>query len=353
MNKTQKTYKPDKPFKKVEDQIETLKKRGLEITDVNSAKEAILTYNYYNIINGYKQPFIEDSSNGVDKYKKGTNFNDLLDLYKFDRSLRKNIFTITLDIECTFYTHVAYAIGEKYGHKPQNYLHILNYKQGKKQTNKKSQRTNLLARLNKYIKYSEIEPLKYYRENYKNMPPWILVKGLTFGEVYTLYELSKSDVKDSIIKGILGVKTIDEPLREFFAKMMSVIIKYRNWSAHGGRIYNHRCKPHVAYWDSLCDSFEITRKEFNKGQGKNDLLALTMCICFFYQERPESFIEYFVSLNQACQTFKNSNIVTYSQVIRETGLPIEVHSIFLEMLKKREFATAFTKEYKELSEVPS
>lgn len=26
MNKTQKTYKPDKPFKKVEDQIETLKK---------------------------------------------------------------------------------------------------------------------------------------------------------------------------------------------------------------------------------------------------------------------------------------------------------------------------------------
>ncbi|EAE9843430.1 hypothetical protein CDE09_14575, partial [Listeria monocytogenes] len=91
MNKTQKTYKPDKPFKKVEDQIETLKKRGLEITDVNSAKEAILTYNYYNIINGYKQPFIEDSSNGVDKYKKGTNFNDLLDLYNFDRSLRKNI----------------------------------------------------------------------------------------------------------------------------------------------------------------------------------------------------------------------------------------------------------------------
>lgn len=346
MNKIQIKYKPDKPFKRVEDQIETLRNRGLEITDYESAKKSILTHNYYNIINGYKKPFIETKVNGADKYKKGTNFNDLLDLYKFDRSLRKNIFAITLDIECTFYTHVAYAIGERYGHKPQDYLNLQNYKQGKTQKNKKSQRSNLLNRLKGKISDSEIEPLKYYRENYENMPPWILVKGLTFGEVYTLYALSKKEVKDSVIRGILGVKIIDEDLREFFSKMMSVILKYRNWSAHGGRIYNHRCKPHIAYWEPLCDSFGISRADFNKGQGKNDLLALTMCICFFYQENKKSFIEYFVLLNHTFQDFEKSNILTYSQVIKETGLPVDVHSRFLTMIENNEFSTVYTKKYK-------
>lgn len=86
---------------------------------------------------------------------------------------------------------------------------------------------------------------------------WILVKGLIFGEVYIFYEFFKSDVKDSIIKGILGVKIIDEFLREFFVKMMFVIIKYRNWFVYGGRIYNYRCKFYVVYWEFLCDSFEI------------------------------------------------------------------------------------------------
>lgn len=48
-----------KKFSSIEEQIELLKKRGLNIPDEDKAARYLLTNNYYNIINGYSKYFQE------------------------------------------------------------------------------------------------------------------------------------------------------------------------------------------------------------------------------------------------------------------------------------------------------
>jgi len=81
----------EKPFTTIEDQIEKLGARGLDVSDPG-VKDVLAMENYYNVINGYKWLFIDKTYTGSDeKYKDGANFNELYSLYLFDRGL-KNIF---------------------------------------------------------------------------------------------------------------------------------------------------------------------------------------------------------------------------------------------------------------------
>ena len=46
-------------FKTYEEQIEILKNRGMTIPNENFAKNKLQQNNYYNLINGYKEPFLQ------------------------------------------------------------------------------------------------------------------------------------------------------------------------------------------------------------------------------------------------------------------------------------------------------
>ena len=78
----------DKVFKTYDEQIALLNSRGIEIStsiERSDAKKALQHYGYYNLINGYKMPFLvndlEESAD--DKYKKGTKINEIKALYNF------------------------------------------------------------------------------------------------------------------------------------------------------------------------------------------------------------------------------------------------------------------------------
>ena len=49
-----------KPFLTVDEQIQLLKHRGLEIPDESTAAKMLLSSNYYNIVNGYSKFFPMD-----------------------------------------------------------------------------------------------------------------------------------------------------------------------------------------------------------------------------------------------------------------------------------------------------
>lgn len=57
-----------KPFLTVDEQIQLLKHRGLEIPDESTAAKMLLSSNYYNIVNGYSKFFPMDG----DTYTNGT-----------------------------------------------------------------------------------------------------------------------------------------------------------------------------------------------------------------------------------------------------------------------------------------
>lgn len=77
-----------KPFKTIPEQIAILKQRKMAFPDENFAKKVLSYENYYYVVNGYKEPFI-NSTNPEDSYKPGTTFNELVALYSFDRRLRE------------------------------------------------------------------------------------------------------------------------------------------------------------------------------------------------------------------------------------------------------------------------
>ncbi|WP_206424107.1 hypothetical protein [Vaginisenegalia massiliensis] len=47
-----------KPFKTIDEQIEILTSRKLIIKNEDAAKESLMRFGYYEIINGYKNPFL-------------------------------------------------------------------------------------------------------------------------------------------------------------------------------------------------------------------------------------------------------------------------------------------------------
>jgi abortive infection bacteriophage resistance protein len=80
----------------VQDQIKLLKNRGLEIPDEAKAERYLLNISYYRL-SGYMYPFLKDKKQHL--YKKGSTFDDILNLYRFDRELRLMIFSAIEKIE--------------------------------------------------------------------------------------------------------------------------------------------------------------------------------------------------------------------------------------------------------------
>ena len=83
-----------KPFKTYDEQIEILSNRGLDINNPEYAKIILSQVNYYNLINGYKTPFLNNTySNGVeDVYKAGSSFEEIYSLHEMNLELKEVIF---------------------------------------------------------------------------------------------------------------------------------------------------------------------------------------------------------------------------------------------------------------------
>ncbi|EGO8441344.1 Abi family protein, partial [Enterococcus faecalis] len=62
-----------KPFKTLDEQIIILRNRGLVISDDEVTKSILLRENYYNVINGYKDIFIDRESEDSENFIKNTN----------------------------------------------------------------------------------------------------------------------------------------------------------------------------------------------------------------------------------------------------------------------------------------
>lgn len=100
-----------KDFKSLDEQIDLLEKRGLIIYNKDKAKRFLTNTNYYRFSGYYKPFYIKDT----EQFKEKTTFNDIYNLYNFDRELRNLIFSLTEQVEIKFKTWIAYYISENYG----------------------------------------------------------------------------------------------------------------------------------------------------------------------------------------------------------------------------------------------
>lgn len=120
----------ERPFKSYRSMLKILREKGMDIGKGNEGSRVIKileSENYYNVINGYKDLFIDLSNTSVhgEAYKAGTKFDELYGLYTFDRNLRIVYLKYLVQIENNFKSILSHSFSDKYGH--ENYLKLENF----------------------------------------------------------------------------------------------------------------------------------------------------------------------------------------------------------------------------------
>lgn len=239
-----------KPFKTVEEQIEILKSRGLIIKDEERALSFLKNNNYYELINGYKDFFIDKNKTEEEKkdvYRNDIAFEDIVSLYEFDFETRAIILKGILKIENIIKTKLAYYFSEKYNQE-YNYLNIHNY-------NDKIKSVKIIADISNIIKINMVSSksedmrniLEYYLEKHQNVPLWVLIKKFTFGKLSKFYSALIEEIQFKICGDIeeFYLKEYNRSIsinNKALSQMLEFINIVRNICAHNEKLYNIRYK---------------------------------------------------------------------------------------------------------------
>ena len=224
----------DKPFKTYEEQIELLRIRNLNISDPEFAIHALDTISYYDLINRYQRYFMPNGDSFID----GTTIEQLYSLSMFDRSIQAFILKYSMFIENIFKTKLAYTLSKDFGVDISVYLAKSKYKESYQNPNNVLTFDAVQLECLKTIDDPKIasNPTLYYREHHNHIPPWILLKNLTFSNSINLFKLLKTAQRDDVVNALLP----NEPDRiillsdktNFIICALESIRVFRNAAAH-------------------------------------------------------------------------------------------------------------------------
>lgn len=335
-----------KPFLTIDEQIELLKKRDLIIENDEEAYKLFRLHSYYSVINGYKDIFlcpVKTKAFGEDRFKENVNLKDIINLFNLDIQFRKEILSILEVVESVLSNNIAYILGERYGHQKEDYLKKSNFKRGRKikkwDENKVIGHEFEIDRLFRKLEYcyeSNEHPMKHYREKHKFIPPWVLVKGLTFRNLFYIYKLFKNDDKTYLISRCTGITEthIDNETKEFFIKSLDLMIYYRNWAAHGNRIFSYKTRTELPYYEPAFIKCNLTNDDYKEKIGINDIFALSIALRFFLQNSRLQFEEYYVSMAYYLEDYKERNREYYNLVLKEMGFPENYYELMMNQKEK-------------------
>lgn len=299
-----------KPFADETKQIDILKSRKLDFLDENRAKRVLKRYGYYEIVNGYKM-FLLDDDNTKERYKLGATFEHLTSLYELDKSIRNGVIQASLEIELSLRTAIAYTLAEDFGVEERQYLYYRNFRQGDttwSNDHPTNERAILLNKLN-HILSRNIEPLNHYRNNHGHIPPWILLKESTFGNLKYIFKLLKGPQKDKVISICYGIEISDvtDDLKALFKDTLSVVNSFRNRSAHSGKIFNFKSSIHkIGYNRTFHNKINITEAHYRRGLGQSDLYTLSKILSYFENGMAKINLDFYISypIKKHCENYK-------------------------------------------------
>jgi abortive infection bacteriophage resistance protein len=273
----------EKYFSTHSERIKILRSRNMTILNGSEEKELLKKYNYYNLVNAYKDPFLYQGSSSVEKYKTGTRLSELEALLVFDSNLRLIFLKEILRVEEIIKNQIVQSfynyhlndnpdnsdVEKSILHRDSEYLRrkyydlttsysvhnidsygIVSTTVHRTQPNGKSSKLDRLSVYDDYIstvyrtlgqqRKNKNDSIKSYLEQHGYMPMWILMNVLTFGNVSHLFTLQKKDVQLHMIKtlGINNFSCISDDLHIInTSRILQVLSLFRNTCAHNERFY--------------------------------------------------------------------------------------------------------------------
>ncbi|MDD4699839.1 MAG: Abi family protein [Oscillospiraceae bacterium] len=255
-----------KRFYTYEQQIEHLKSKDLIIDDESKAVEYLKQYSYYACVSAYKDIF-KVSRNG--NYKHGIRFNHIRMLYMLDRALRDIFLHHIMLVETQIKSLYSYAFCDLVGDRQKDYLNANNYNYAVYQASV----NKFLAIVQEELRLPKSEYVRYNLKTYGEVPPWVLIHVLTFGNISHMYTFSLQRVQNRVAKDI-GVR---EVFRKQLLSMLPVLTDFRNVCAHGERLYSYKTRKMIDDMPAH-EVLNLSKKGDTYSCGKNDLFAVMICL---------------------------------------------------------------------------
>lgn len=214
-----------KPYT-VEQQIELLRRRGMVIADESAARHCLSNVSYYRL-RAYWLPFEEPAeSPGDHRFRQGTSFNDVRELYNLDRHLRLLVLDAIERFEVALRAGWAHALS----------LHAGAHAHLEPRLFRKEQVfLRMVKELTEEFGKSEETFARHYWTTYgaPGLPPiWASCELLTFGCLSFCY----SGLADPALrKAIAKPYGVDEHV---FSSVVHHLNYIRNVCAHHSRLWN-------------------------------------------------------------------------------------------------------------------
>ncbi|HFL2406405.1 TPA: Abi family protein [Clostridioides difficile] len=210
-----------KEEKTFDEQIDILKSRGLIINDKEDANFVLSNVNYYRFT-AYLLSFKNDDGS----YKEGTTFEEVYDIYRFNKEFRILLTDLLGSIEIAFRTYIAYTLAIKHG--ACGYLERESFKDEKFYIN------FLTALEREKNNNSDKLFIIHHKEKYEGkLPIWVATEIMTFGMLSKLYSNMLPEDTRYIKNNLCRVNTL------LVKSWLQSLTQVRNQCAHYGRIYNN------------------------------------------------------------------------------------------------------------------
>lgn len=149
---------------------------------------------------------------------------------------------------------ISYHFCDNYGACQDEYLNLQNYNQ---QPKYEEQVSELVKKLDEILKNPDkVRYIKHQQKQHSNVPLWVLVKALTFGNMSKLFSSQKDSIKSSVSREI-------PLLRENqIESMLDILTRYRNVCAHNERLFDFKYKRKKIRSTNIHRYYQLDKKEF-------------------------------------------------------------------------------------------
>jgi abortive infection bacteriophage resistance protein len=225
---------PDKEFLTYNQQMKKLRSNKKIECENTRDKTILVRMGYFNLINGYKEPFICGKDiEGNHIYIPNTSLNAIYSLKKFDDGLRILLLKYITQIEEEVRTLTGYKFDQCNDNGKIPWYDAKAYSDKSKLQNKMNAISSAYSELNR----SRSEYVQFYMNNHETIPTWIMIKVVNFSTFIDILGNSKNKVTHALCE-LYDLKDGDGYYNvKLLIGSLHWMRKVRNSCAHNERVY--------------------------------------------------------------------------------------------------------------------
>lgn len=198
-------------------------------------KELLCRNGYFNLINGYKRPFIQrTTTEGKKYYFPNTSIEEIYEVKRFDEELRILLLGAITKAEEEARTFAAYKFDEVNDKGAISWYDTRAYSSNKKITDV----VKVISLGYVEISKSKLDYVKHYLDQYQTIPTWVYFKVIRFSTFITTLTLCKEEVCNSLCELYNMIESNGKPDYKLLISALQFLRVVRNSCAHNERVFD-------------------------------------------------------------------------------------------------------------------